>query len=61
MTLAVRAATPDDAAAIAFYEALGGRKIGAYTDAGPMWRSDNLLYIWDDLRRLTDLRQSPAS
>ena len=29
--------------AIAFYEAMGGRKIGAYTDPGPMWRSDNLL------------------
>ena len=47
--------------AIAFYEALGGRKIGTYTDPGPMWRSDNLLFIWDDLRSLTGLRQSPAS
>jgi ribosomal protein S18 acetylase RimI-like enzyme len=38
--------------AIAFYEAQGGRRIGAYTDPGPMWRSDNLLYAWDDLRAL---------
>ncbi|WP_395672583.1 GNAT family N-acetyltransferase [Inquilinus sp.] len=38
--------------AIAFYEAQGGRRIGAYTDPGPMWRSDNLLYAWDDLTAL---------
>jgi ribosomal protein S18 acetylase RimI-like enzyme len=47
--------------AIAFYEALGGRKIGVYVDPGPMWRSDNLLYIWDDLRGLTGMRQGPGS
>ncbi|WP_218823732.1 GNAT family N-acetyltransferase [Inquilinus limosus] len=35
--------------AIAFYEAQGGRRIGAYIDPGPLWRSDNLLYVWDDL------------
>ncbi|MBW8727915.1 MAG: GNAT family N-acetyltransferase [Inquilinus limosus] len=38
--------------AIAFYEAQGGRRIGAYTDPGPLWRSDNLLYAWDDLKAL---------
>ncbi|MGK9230616.1 GNAT family N-acetyltransferase [Inquilinus limosus] len=38
--------------AIAFYEAQGGRRIGAYTDPGPLWRSDNLLYGWDDLAAL---------
>jgi ribosomal protein S18 acetylase RimI-like enzyme len=38
--------------AIAFYEAQGGRRVGAYTDPGPMWRSDNLLYAWDDLAAL---------
>lgn len=42
--------------AIAFYESLGGRPAGAYTDPGPMWRSDNLLYVWDDVAALTGLR-----
>jgi ribosomal protein S18 acetylase RimI-like enzyme len=42
--------------AIAFYESLGGRKAGAYVDPGPMWRSDNLLYVWDDIAALTRLR-----
>ena len=41
-----------NAPAIAFYEALGGRKAGAYTDPGPMWRSENLFYVWDDLAPL---------
>jgi len=35
--------------AIRFYEALGGKLSGRYTDPGPLWRSDNLLYAWDDL------------
>lgn len=39
--------------AIRFYEVLGGRLIGRYTDPGPLWRSDNLLYAWDDLTALT--------
>lgn len=38
--------------AIAFYEAMGGRRIGAYTDRGPLWRSSNLVYAWDDLNAL---------
>lgn len=42
--------------AIAFYEKLGGRRAGAYTDPGPMWRSDNLLYVWDDAAALAGLR-----
>jgi ribosomal protein S18 acetylase RimI-like enzyme len=41
-----------NAPAIAFYEKLGGRREGAYTDPGPMWRSDNLFYVWDDLAPL---------
>ena len=45
-----------NAPAIAFYESLGGRKAGTYTDPGPMWRSDNLLYVWDDVAALTRLR-----
>lgn len=35
--------------AIAFYEKLGGEKVGGYTDPGPVWRSQNYLYVWDDL------------
>ena len=38
--------------AIAFYEAMGGRRQGRYTDPGPLWRSDNWLYVWDDPARL---------
>ncbi|MCK6450668.1 MAG: GNAT family N-acetyltransferase [Alphaproteobacteria bacterium] len=38
--------------AIAFYQALGGRMIGRYRDPGPLWRSDNLVYAWDDLPAL---------
>jgi ribosomal protein S18 acetylase RimI-like enzyme len=41
--------------AIAFYESLGGRKAGTYTDPGPMWHSDNLLYVWDDVAALARL------
>ena len=33
--------------AIAFYERLGGKHVGEYTDPGPLWRSRNLIYAWD--------------
>lgn len=39
-------------AAIRFYDALGGRVIGSYVDAGPIWRSLNLAYVWDDGRAI---------
>jgi ribosomal protein S18 acetylase RimI-like enzyme len=38
--------------AVAFYERMGGRRAGSYTDPGPVWRSDNHLYVWDDLPAL---------
>jgi ribosomal protein S18 acetylase RimI-like enzyme len=38
-----------NAAAIAFYERLGGTRTGRYTDPGPHWRSENLIYVWCDL------------
>lgn len=38
--------------AIAFYEALGGQAAGRYLDPGPLWRSQNLVFVWD---RLSDL------
>jgi len=39
-------------AATAFYERLGGQCIGHYTDPGPHWRSENLVYVWPDLSQL---------
>lgn len=41
-----------NAPAIGFYEAMGGRRTGRYTDPGPVWRSDNFIYAWDDLPAL---------
>jgi ribosomal protein S18 acetylase RimI-like enzyme len=41
-----------NAGAVAFYERLAGRCIGRYTDPGPIWRSENLIYVWDDLAPL---------
>ncbi len=38
--------------AIAFYRSLGGRIVGQCTDPGPVWRSDNLVFVWDDLSLL---------
>jgi hypothetical protein len=34
--------------AIAFYDALGGTRVGEYTDAGPVWRSRNIVMAWAD-------------
>nr|WP_129952977.1 GNAT family N-acetyltransferase [Rahnella sp. RFA10(1/100)] len=41
--------------AILFYRALGGREAGRYTDAGPLWRSPNIIYAWPDISVLTAL------
>lgn len=30
-----------------FYTAQGGVEAGGFTDPGPLWRSDNLLVVWD--------------
>jgi GNAT superfamily N-acetyltransferase len=38
--------------ALAFYETLGGKIAGRFTDPGPLWRSRNLIVVWDDLFRL---------
>ncbi|MDK3017518.1 GNAT family N-acetyltransferase [Pseudodonghicola flavimaris] len=32
--------------ALAFYRAAGGRPAGHFTDAGPLWRSENLILRW---------------
>lgn len=42
-----------NAPAIAFYQALGGRIEGGYADPGPIWKSENLVMVWDDLDILT--------
>jgi ribosomal protein S18 acetylase RimI-like enzyme len=39
-------------AALVFYQSLGGRISGTYTDPGPLWRSKNHLVIWDDIPAL---------
>ncbi|WP_368042343.1 N-acetyltransferase family protein [Burkholderia pyrrocinia] len=41
-----------NASAIAFYEALNARFAGEYVDAGPIWRSHNIVMVWDDLANL---------
>jgi ribosomal protein S18 acetylase RimI-like enzyme len=38
--------------AITFYDGMRGTRVGNYTDPGPIWRSDNHLYVWDDLPAL---------
>ncbi|WP_321786208.1 GNAT family N-acetyltransferase [Burkholderia pyrrocinia] len=41
-----------NASAIAFYEALNARVAGETIDAGPIWRSHNIVMVWDDLADL---------
>ncbi|SOE99594.1 Ribosomal protein S18 acetylase RimI [Burkholderia sp. OK233] len=38
--------------AIAFYQALNGRAAGEYIDPGPVWRSQNIVFAWDDVASL---------
>ncbi|KAG8150321.1 GNAT family N-acetyltransferase [Burkholderia catarinensis] len=38
--------------AIAFYASLNGRLAGEYVDPGPIWRSHNIVMVWDDLTSL---------
>ncbi|WP_323041096.1 GNAT family N-acetyltransferase [Gemmobacter sp.] len=35
-----------NAGARAFYTALGGVEAAGFTDAGPLWKSDNLAVVW---------------
>lgn len=41
-----------NAAAIAFYRALDGDLAGEFIDPGPIWRSENLVFFWDDVTPL---------
>ena len=38
--------------AMLFYERLGGRRAGGFTDPGPLWPSDNIVFVWDELSAL---------
>ncbi|WP_170317669.1 GNAT family N-acetyltransferase [Paroceanicella profunda] len=38
-----------NAGARAFYRALGGREARAFTDPGPLWKSDNILVVWEPM------------
>lgn len=38
--------------AMTFYDALGGRRAGGYADPGPLWRSENVVFVWDELSAL---------
>ena len=33
--------------ALAFYTAMGGIAVGSFIDAGPIWKSDNLVIAWN--------------
>lgn len=46
--------------AIGFYERLGGRRAGGFTDPGPLWRSENVVFVWDVLTDLIAAAQAPA-
>lgn len=43
-----------NAPAMAFYRRLGGREAGRFTDPGPVWKSENRVFVWDDLALLLD-------
>jgi len=43
-TLAVVA---ENKAARGFYSACGGQEVGAFSDAGPLWKSSNIIVEWE--------------
>jgi ribosomal protein S18 acetylase RimI-like enzyme len=50
-----------NAPAIAFYESLGARTAGGYVDPGPVWRSENIVLVWEDASALASRCLSRAS
>lgn len=40
---------PENRSAIGFYQRLGGTPIGTIIDPGPVWRSEETVFVWDDL------------
>lgn len=43
------AVVQQNAPARGFYRKIGGVEVGAFTDPGPLWRSENILVAWDDI------------
>lgn len=43
---AALAVVRQNAAARGFYRAMGGTECGAFTDPGPLWRSENVIVCW---------------
>ena len=37
-----------------FYQALHARKIAEFRDPGPIWRSHNIVYAWDEIDQLIE-------
>ena len=35
---------------------LGGRRVGPYQDPGPVWKSTNLVFAWDDIAALIEAK-----
>lgn len=48
-------------AALRFYQQIGGRQDGSYTDPGPLWQSTNIRMVWDDLPCLANLAAASLS
>lgn len=48
------AVVAENSAARAFYAKLGGAEDGAFIDAGPLWRSENVRVVWRDPALLFD-------
>ena len=55
---AVLSVVKGNEAAIALYEALNGRPAGQYIDPGPVWRSQNILFVWHDVASLISWERS---
>ncbi len=43
-----------NAEAIGFYKACGGREVARFTDPGPIWRSENIVMAWEGLGGLAE-------
>lgn len=43
---AALAAFQKNEAALGFYQSIGGKQTGHFTDAGPVWKSDNVIVSW---------------
>jgi ribosomal protein S18 acetylase RimI-like enzyme len=46
-TKATLAVVQENAAARGFYNSCGGQETGTFSDAGPLWKSTNIIVEWD--------------